>query len=197
MTDEDLKARKSIGAQRNPDSEKAILDAAQAVLHEDGYAGFSIEKVAKRARAGKPTIYRWWPSKSALLLAVYHLQKRDLVTPDTGNVEEDLVLHLSNLFRQWRDTPAGDIFRSIVAEAQGDETASKALADYSADRRVYSGKIVQRAIARGEVDASVDPEMVADLTSSFAWTHLLTGRLDIPGDEIRRAVKIIVRGILA
>ena len=45
-------ARKSIGARRNPDSCEAILEAAEAVLAEAGYAGFSIEAVARRARAG-------------------------------------------------------------------------------------------------------------------------------------------------
>ncbi len=64
-------ARRSIGAQRNPDSERAILDAARDLLAEEGLAGFSIEAVARRARAGKPTIYRWWPDKTRLLLAVY------------------------------------------------------------------------------------------------------------------------------
>ena len=49
--------RKSIGARRNPDSADAILDAAEAVLAEAGYAGFSIEAVARRARAGKPAFY--------------------------------------------------------------------------------------------------------------------------------------------
>ena len=76
-------ARKSIGARRNPDSAEAILEAAEAVLIEAGYAGFSIEAVARRARAGKPTIYRWWPSKAALLLEVYQRQKR-VDIPDTG-----------------------------------------------------------------------------------------------------------------
>ena len=68
--------RTSIGAQRNPDSEEAILAAAEAILIEEGFAAFSIEAVARRAKAGKPTIYRWWPSKAALLLDVYHRKSR-------------------------------------------------------------------------------------------------------------------------
>ena len=64
--------RRSIGARRNPASEEAILDAAEAVLRENGIAGFSIEAVARRARAGKPTIYRWWPHRTALMLDVYN-----------------------------------------------------------------------------------------------------------------------------
>jgi AcrR family transcriptional regulator len=188
------RGRKSIGAKRNPESADAIVEAAEAVLREAGYAGFSIEAVARRARAGKPTIYRWWPSKAALLIEVYQRQKR-VETPDTGNVEDDLVGFLKNLFAHWRDTPSGNIFRSLVAEAQSDETAAAALAEYSEGRRVHTGGMSERAKARGEVAADVDAGIVADLVASFAWRHLLSNRLDEDDAAIRAAVRYVVRGI--
>jgi AcrR family transcriptional regulator len=190
------KARRSIGAKRNPDSADAIRDAAEAVLLEAGYAGFSIEAVARRARAGKPTIYRWWPSKAALLLDVYQRQKGDIDYADTGSVEEDMFRFLKSLSRQWRETPAGSIFRSFVAEAQSDATASAALADYARERRAHTGQIVERAKARGEVAAGVDPTLVADMLSGYAWIHLLTNRLDEDDETIRAAVGIIAKGLL-
>ena len=95
MSAED-KARRSIGAKRNPASAEAILEAAKTVLLEAGHAGFSIEAVARRARAGKPTIYRWWPSKAALLLDVYQRQKR-FTYPDTGSLEDDISVFLDRL----------------------------------------------------------------------------------------------------
>ncbi|MBN9547577.1 MAG: TetR/AcrR family transcriptional regulator [Alphaproteobacteria bacterium] len=188
------RGRKSIGAKRNPESADAIVEAAEAVLREAGYAGFSIEAVARRARAGKPTIYRWWPSKAALLIEVYQRQKR-VETPDTGNVEDDLVGFLRNLFAHWRDTPSGNIFRSLVAEAQSDETAATALAEYSKGRRSHTGLMIERAKARGEVAADTDAAIVADLIASYAWRHLLTNRLDEDEATIRTAVRYVVRGI--
>ena len=197
MTASEGKARRSIGARRNPASAEAILAAAEAVLQEEGYSGFSIEAVARRARAGKPTIYRWWPSKAALLIEVYQRQKRDIVYADTGDIEKDLFLFAESLFDQWRNTPAGTIFRSLVAEAQFDETAAEALADYAHGRRTHTGKLVERAKARGEVADDVDPTQVADLVSSYAWIHLLTGRLDEDAEKLRAAIRAIVRGIKA
>ena len=88
---EAIERRTSIGAQRNPASEEAILKAAEEILVESGLGAFSIEAVAKRAKAGKPTIYRWWPSKAVLLLDVYHRQKT-VPMSDTGKVEEDIFL---------------------------------------------------------------------------------------------------------
>lgn len=196
MDDAVERTRRSIGAKRNPASAEAIIEAAEAVLAESGYGGFSIEAVAKRARAGKPTIYRWWPSKAALLLDVYQRQKRDVDYGDGTSLEEDMARFLISLMRQWRDTPSGDIFRSIVAEAQTDETAAKALADYSRERRAATGRIIERARARGELRDDVDGGVVADLLSSYAWTHLLTGRLDEDEETTRRAVSYLANGLL-
>lgn len=194
MTEDVKEMRRSIGAKRNPESAEAILEAAEAVLLEHGYVGFSIEAVARRARAGKPTIYRWWPSKAALLLDVYHRQKRDVDFGSGISLEDDMFRFLRSLLRQWRETPTGDIFRSIIAEAQSDETAAKALAGYMRERRVQTGQIVERAQARGELHPDVDPAMVADMLSGYAWIHLLTGRLDEDDETIRGVATIIARG---
>lgn len=187
-------ARRSVGSQRSEASADAIRTAAEELLIEKGYAGFSIEAVAKRARAGKPTIYRWWPSKAALLIEVYQRQKR-FTDPDTGNVEEDLVAFLASLFRLWRDTPAGSIFRSVIAEAQSNEDAGKALAAYSADRRAHCAIMIERGKARGEVDENINSEAAADLVGSYAWVHLLTNRLDEEEPRLRAAVACIVHGL--
>ncbi|RFA12895.1 hypothetical protein B7R22_14720 [Subtercola boreus] len=37
------------------------------LVAEQGYARVTIEGIALRARVGKPTIYRWWQSKNAIL----------------------------------------------------------------------------------------------------------------------------------
>ena len=63
-------SRKSEGAVRSGKTHEAILEAALDILEEQGYAGFTIDAVALRARAGKPSIYRWWKSKGALLVEI-------------------------------------------------------------------------------------------------------------------------------
>ncbi|WP_417684730.1 TetR/AcrR family transcriptional regulator [Roseibium sp.] len=187
--------RRSIGAQRNPSSARAILDAAAEILREDGYRGFSIEKVAKRARAGKPTVYRWWPSKAALLLEVY-LSQKAVDYPDTGNLEQDIVQFIQDVFRVWRETRTGEIFRSMIAEAQSDPDASKVLAGYAEDRRKTFGALIKRAQERGEADPDLSPETVADWVASWLWSHLLTNRLDDTEEQTRHAVRVLIRGIL-
>ncbi|MCR6500515.1 TetR/AcrR family transcriptional regulator [Shinella sp. CPCC 101442] len=189
-------ARRSIGAMRNPESEAAILAAAEAVLLENGLNGFSIEAVAKRARAGKPTIYRWWPSQAALLLDVYHGRKRvNFIYPDTGTIRGDLRAYLSGLLTTWREGTSGEVFRCVVAKAQAEPAALAALSAYMADRRCQSGKIIEKAQARGEVRAGVRPELITELLSSFAWGRLLTERLDVSDEEIDAVVDTVLSGI--
>jgi AcrR family transcriptional regulator len=192
----DTDPRRSIGARRNPASAEAILEAAAAVLAEAGPSGFSIEAVAKRARAGKPTIYRWWPSRAALLLEVYQRQKGNVGKPDTGNLEEDLFRFLKGLLQLWQNTPSGPIFRSVIAEAQSDPDAAEALAAYNRERAAYNCVMVDRAKARGEVAEDAPSEAVVDMLASFAWTHLLTGNLALSDEEIRTAVQVLTRGIV-
>ena len=56
------------GRKRGTALEDAIRAAAYAELTEVGYTAFSVEGVAARARTGKASIYRRWPSKIELIL---------------------------------------------------------------------------------------------------------------------------------
>ncbi|UDF31331.1 UNVERIFIED_ORG: TetR/AcrR family transcriptional regulator [Roseateles sp. XES5] len=197
MTEAETQApRRSIGATRNPASQEAILQAAEAVLMENGLGGFSIEAVARRARAGKPTIYRWWPSQAALLLDVYHCRKKvNFNFPDKGNVRDDLRAYLTGLLATWGEGTSGAVFRCVVAKAQGEPDALAALSAYMAERRSQSGKIIEKAQARGEVRDDVRPELVMEMLSSFAWSRLLTERLEVSDAEIEGVLDMVLAGI--
>ena len=148
-------ARRSIGARRNPDSADAILKAAETVLVEAGYAGFSIEAVARRARAGKPTIYRWWPSKAALLLEGHQRQKR-VDVPDTGRLEDDLVGFLEEPLRAL----ARHIFRQRLPVADRQRSRMKPRPRHLPTMRwadaPIPAEIVERAKARGEIGVDIN-----------------------------------------
>ncbi len=59
------------GRRRSERSHAAIVAATQELLVERGYRELTIEGVAARAGVGKQTIYRWWPSRAALVLEAY------------------------------------------------------------------------------------------------------------------------------
>lgn len=194
MTATDIdEARRSIGARRNPASQEAILDAAEAIMREEGIAGFSIEAVARRARAGKPTIYRWWPNRTVLMLDVYRRFKNATQFPDTGTLRGDLVAFLENqLLGFWKDRLCGTVYRAVIAEAQTDADAAEALYAYQAERKKVAVQIVDRAKARGEIGADVDGDLIIDMIVSFAWHQLLLGRIG----EAMKSIEGVVDGIL-
>lgn len=189
--------RRSVGARRSEASETAILDAAEAILAERGLGGFTIEAVARVARAGKPTIYRWWPNRAALVLAVYQRQKRSISEADTGSIVGDCLAFLTGLLDHWRDTPGGAVAASVIAEAQADRETAEALAAYFDDRHRHTAMFFERGKVRGEIGAHVDSLLAAETLVSFARGRLLVGRLDAPCEEIERAVRQIVEGLRA
>lgn len=48
------------------------MDAVYALLQERSVRDLTMEAVARRAGVGKPTLYKWWPSKAALVFAMFH-----------------------------------------------------------------------------------------------------------------------------
>lgn len=171
--------RASIGARRNPDAQAAILAAARALLVEEGYSAFSIEAVARRAGAGKPTIYRWWPTKADLFIDVYVADKAAaMAVSDTGSFEGDLVAYTRELWRFWRETPAGQAFRGLIAEAQSNAAALEALREKFLPERLHvMRQMFDAAVARGEIAAS-NVEGLIELFIGFNWLYVLTDRID-------------------
>src|ERR1700759_2231756 len=104
-------ARRRTGNRRNPMLHQAIIAAATEVLAKEGPTRFTIEAVAKLAGCGKPTIYRWWPSRSALLLEVYDQAVEQEVLPPKGvDLAKDLAVMLRQIWRLWRQDSMGSLY---------------------------------------------------------------------------------------
>jgi len=188
--------RRSIGAIRSPAAHASILAAASKILDESGYAGFTIDAVARRAGASKPTIYRWWKGKAALIMELYEQERETALTvPDRGSLERQLIVRMRNLWRLWQSTPLGHALRSIIAEAQADPSALTQLReDFLPKRRAWTYTLFDRAMARREISAQADIESATTLIYSFNWYHLLTDQLDNEG-AINNYVAMIVSGM--
>src|SRR5262245_54231629 len=96
MTDEATEAApdgpRRPGRPRDARNDQAILDATLSILRERGYGALTIDGVAAAAGVGRPTVYRRWPSKPALVVAA-HVQSARLALPvvDTGSLRGDLI----------------------------------------------------------------------------------------------------------
>ena len=179
---EKSKARHSIGARKNPDTEIAILDAAADIIAAKGIGGLRMEAVARKAKAGKATLYRWWPSRGALLLAVYQRKKPSICYNDTGSLYEDFLHFAKDLIEIWQGEN-GLFFKAIIAESQSDPDVAEKLKDYHAERLEALAAVVTRAQQRGEIPPKEDPTTRAELVIGLLWQRLLNNRLDESIDE--------------
>jgi AcrR family transcriptional regulator len=192
------RSRSSIGAVRSPQSTEAILEAAAAILEERGYQAFTMDALVERAGSSKPTIYRWWRSKGALLRDVYERTALTFVKhPDTGNLEEDLVVYLRSLWDWWRTSSAGETLRSLVTEIQQDPVAIEEFRKEFLPRRERTlRQIFARAVDSGEVREDAPTDAAVAMLTGMSWLHLVTANLENAG-EIDNAVAIIVAGLKA
>jgi AcrR family transcriptional regulator len=134
--------------------ENAILRAAAEELIESGYAGLTMDRVARRGGTNKNTIYRRWPSRAALGIAAYRqLAVAAAPNPDTGELRGDALELLRRVNRNW-SSPTGAILRALLAGARDDPQLLAQLQEHSTD--VGSAAwlaILARAVARGEAPA--------------------------------------------
>jgi AcrR family transcriptional regulator len=184
--------RPRTGNQRNPVLHRAIISAATEVLVNEGPTRFTIEAVAKLAGCGKPTIYRWWPSRHALLLEVYHeAAKQELAEPEGKNLAKDLAFMLRQVWRFWRDGCHGSLYRLIVFEAMLEkEGACYLREDFIPRRQAFAGIAFQTAKDRGEIPPETDIKFLMDLMFGYSLYRLITGQLD--DEEIADRISAVV-----
>jgi AcrR family transcriptional regulator len=185
------------GRPRSQEAGRAILTATVELLAERGLAAMSIEEVAARAGVGKTTIYRRWPSKGLLALDAFVASFREeQAQPDTGTLRGDMLAALHAWVRAVTQTPMGPMLTGLIAEAQHDPELRGAWRDRVLEPlRQQNRTMLDRAIARGEIDPSVDREVVLDLFFGAAEHRLLLGHLPMTDDFIAEVVDVILTGV--
>jgi AcrR family transcriptional regulator len=171
-----------------------VLQAADNLLVENGFAGVTIEGIAARAGVGKQTIYRWWSSKTDILLdAFLEDAAEQLIPPDLGDLGTDLRSHLRNCAEFLSKSDAGAVFRALVGEAQHDkQLASRLRSQYLREQGIRDRVPLQRAMERGEISPDVDVEMAIDqLMAPIHYRILVTGEPVTPDYTAR-----LVHGVL-
>lgn len=145
--------------------EGAILEAGWEQLRQGGYAGFTFEAIAARARTGKAALYRRWPDKEALLLAVlaHSYLGAPSEIPDTGSLREDVLAQLRSANRLGDSAAAvlSTILGAYFDEAETQTAPARLRARLLGDRSLAMPRIVERAIERGELTAALPARVVA------------------------------------
>jgi AcrR family transcriptional regulator len=169
-------ARRHTGRRRNESTRQAILDAAIAVLRDPPAGGVTVDAIAAASGAGRQTIYRWWPSKEAML-AEAMAQRAQVVAPvpDTGVLREDLLCFVTDTALAMAEPTTSRMLRQLMGAAQDDDHLADAVADFTARRREELRALLEMGRTRGELPADTDLGTLVDLVYGFLWYRLLVG----------------------
>ncbi|MFG2527060.1 TetR/AcrR family transcriptional regulator [Streptomyces sp. NPDC048516] len=178
-----------------PRKAQEIFDATLDLLAEKGYEGLTIEGVAQRSGVNKTTLYRWWPSKGALLgAALIGARQLELTPPDTGSLEGDLEALLSTMATLLTARPASDIAIAVLGAVTHSRELASHVKDFFADRIAREQAVFDRAVARGEIPADTDPMLLMDLLAGAAWVRVVLRRLPLEKDFVARTVRTVLHG---
>jgi AcrR family transcriptional regulator len=163
------------GRRRSERAHAAIVAATQELLIERGYGNLTIEGVAARAGVGKQTIYRWWPSRAALVLEAY-LAGSDALPPPAprATVEEDVRALLVWLSAVLAQPIGGRVLAGLVADLEHDEDLAEGFRrDVVPVRRSAMHAALERGRERGEIRPDADLGVAVDALHGAVFYRLL------------------------
>ncbi|QIS14503.1 TetR/AcrR family transcriptional regulator [Nocardia arthritidis] len=180
---------------RSESARKAVLEAADDLLAERGFAGFTIEGLALRAGVSKQTIYRWWKTKTDILVDTYLDDAAEhLVPPDLGALDRDLRAHLRNLVHFLRDSDSGMVLRALIAQTQHDPAIATAFRNRCLRPQRERDRIpLQRAMIRGELAAETDIDAALDRLIGPIYYRVLVSGEDIDDRFIDELIEMLLR----
>jgi AcrR family transcriptional regulator len=155
-------------------SHSAIMDAVYGMLKERPARDLTMDAVAKRANVGKPTLYKWWPSKAALITAMFHERLAGkLEAPQAATAEKALRAKMKHLIAECNGL-FGKVIADLIAEGQGDPSILNDLYEnHIRPRRASTVADIQRGIASGELSSETDPELLIDAIFAPVYYRLL------------------------
>jgi AcrR family transcriptional regulator len=155
-------------------SHAAIMDAVYALLQEKSVRDLTMEAVAARAKVGKPTLYKWWPTKATLVLAMLcERMAPNLEKPTTLTGEESLGFRVRQLIDAFNG-PFGKIVAGVIAEGQSEPVLLKEFFDrWVSPRRNATIADLERGKNAGELRSETEPELLNDAIFGAIYYRML------------------------
>src|SRR6476659_5732204 len=166
--------RKGRPPRQYAESHAAIVDAVFALLQQKSVRDLTMEEVAKRAKVGKPTLYKWWPTKATLVLAMLcERMAPNLEKPTTLTAEESLRLRVRRLIEAFNG-PFGKIVAGLIAEGQSEPAVLREFFErWVSPRRNATIADLQRAKDAGELRSETKPELLNDAIFGAIYYRML------------------------
>jgi AcrR family transcriptional regulator len=159
-----------LGRPRSESARRATLDAAVALAVRDGYTAVTVKGIAEAAGVGRQTVYRWWPTRGAVLLeALAEIGAAHVLPAPTDDPRADLRTFLDDTFALAAKKPLANVLIGLTADAVADPELSAARRHYIAGRRA----LLRTALERCGDAWRVPVDTVVDLVFGAMWYRLM------------------------
>ncbi len=195
MSDEQVRVGEQRPGGRAARVRSDVLQAAAELLTDVGYDQLSVEDVATRAGVHKTTVYRRWPTKSALIADAVSLSSEEAVPiPDTGALASDLRAFARSIVANISSEGGRRRSKSVVVAAATSHDLGAAMHSFWASRLSSSAVMVDRAIERGELPAGSDANLIVETLIGPLWVRLLLTGESINDDLADRVAELVAAG---
>lgn len=177
---------------------EAAVAAARQLLSEGGLRATTMDAISARSGVSKATLYKHWPSRTAVAAEAFGRQMADAVPlPDTGTTAGDLTEQV-RLVSRFYASREGRVFSELLAASVSDEGgAAYFRAWFLAGRRADLRVLWQRAQERGDVRPGIDSDTATDLLFGPLVFRLMAGHLPLTDDAAAGLASAALHGLLA
>ena len=198
MTSKDSPKGRRQGPKRSQASTDAILAAAREEITENGWRGFSADRLARRARASKQTIYRWWPSIAAIVVEALMQAIPEADSATGGPTEERISRLLMPIETLARQGDGARFMRHVLTAAADDMAAGQLLKDWLTDHvRQPLRLVLAEAATKGDIRRDWDIDQAVDILLGPLWYRLLALRGPVPQHFSDRAAQTLMTALRA
>lgn len=184
------------GRPRSQAAHDAVVEATLALLRESGLRELTIEAIARRSGVGKPTIYRWWPSKNAVAVeAVFGMIADDVSYPSHLSATDALITQVQ-VVAQLLAGELGQGLAEMMGEAQADEQTLHAINQrFHEIRRAAARDLIKRGQHAGEFRADIDADEAIDLIYGPLYYRWIFRHLPLTPDFAEANLQNALRGL--
>ncbi len=172
------KPENTLGRKRDHTLDTRILEAAIEILAELGFDSMTMDMVAARAKSGKATVYRRWPSKAELVRDALIWMSQNSVElehlPDTGNLRDDLLTLVKPYSLEFSERKLRVLAKLGSFFSEHRKIAEEASAGIFGPWTDFNRALMQRAIKRGEIPAQADIEMACQVIIAMTSYRSIT-----------------------
>jgi AcrR family transcriptional regulator len=171
------------------------MDAVYSLLQKKSVRDLTMEEVAKRAKVGKPTLYKWWSTKACLVLAMLcERMAPNLEKPSDLTAEESLQFRVRSLIDAFSG-PFGKIVAGLIAEGQSEPAIRQAFFDrWVSPRRTATIADLQRGKNAGELRSDTEPDLLNDAIFGAIYYRFLLGLTPFSKRFGEELVEQVIRG---